>query len=272
MPTIPLVKEWRNIFTRMEYTSATGITPEQTAQYEKAIDILSGYSGLPETLVETFKAFLDTKTRAYVLAGAAQVMATAAYLYSDNYDPEGIQEALRLLEQAQAVDSTRQEINLVEAQIYINAQRLNDARAVLDHLHDGNAELTYQFCRTELWFWDIAHNPKQVQRWYKLAMEQAQSENQQFFLLRRIGSFYLDMNQYEECIEVYQKLLAINPAHAWTWHNMSIALYELERYTEAADANRRALKIMKFGAAQGMKQAIDKKRPWFDKLFDLFRV
>lgn len=264
--------EWRGKITRTEFPTVTTITPEQTAQYEQALDILNSYSGNPDTLTDAYKAFLDTKTRSYALAGAAQVMTAASYYRGDEYLAEGIKEALRLLEMAQEVDSTRQEINLVEASIYISAQRLDDARAVLDHLLDENAELTYQFCRVELAFADATRNPKQVQRWYGLAMERAQNASQQVYLLRQMGGFYLETHQYEACIQVYEQLLALNPRQPWTWHNMSIALFELKRYKEVSEANRRALALKDFGAARYMKQTIDKTRPWYDRLFDLFRV
>jgi tetratricopeptide (TPR) repeat protein len=69
----------------------------------------------------------------------------------------------------------------------------------------------------------------------------------------------LNLGRYDDAIAAYRTLLQTEPNDPWLWHNLSIALYSLQRYEEALSCNERALSIMPFNAAFTRGQMIRQK-------------
>jgi len=58
-----------------------------------------------------------------------------------------------------------------------------------------------------------------------------------------LGVAYGELNRYSDAIEAYRKALRINPEDAVAWYNLGVAYGELNRYNDAIEAYRKALRI-----------------------------
>ena len=58
-----------------------------------------------------------------------------------------------------------------------------------------------------------------------------------------LGVAYINLNRYNDAIEAYRQALRINPEDADAWNNLGIAYRHLNRYNDAIEAYRQALRI-----------------------------
>jgi len=59
----------------------------------------------------------------------------------------------------------------------------------------------------------------------------------------RLGVAYGELNRYNDADEAYRQALRINPEDAAAWYNLGVAYGELNRYNDAIEAYRQALRI-----------------------------
>ena len=58
-----------------------------------------------------------------------------------------------------------------------------------------------------------------------------------------LGIAYGKLNRYNDAIEAYRQALRINPEYADAWYNLGVAYGNLNRYNDAIEAYRQALRI-----------------------------
>jgi len=59
----------------------------------------------------------------------------------------------------------------------------------------------------------------------------------------RLGWIYDELNRYDDAIEAYRQALRINPEHADAWSNLGVAYSNINRNDDAVEAFRQALRI-----------------------------
>jgi tetratricopeptide (TPR) repeat protein len=69
-----------------------------------------------------------------------------------------------------------------------------------------------------------------------------------------------NLKRYDEALDAYSRVLALDPNDAWVWHNKSILLMNLGRLDVALEANTHALSIMNFSNARTIRERILAKR------------
>jgi len=55
-----------------------------------------------------------------------------------------------------------------------------------------------------------------------------------------LGGAYGYLNRYNDAVEAYRQAIKINPENADAWHNLGVAYYKLNRYNDAIEAYRQA--------------------------------
>src|SRR5689334_5060568 len=120
------------------------LTPEAKERYDEGKAILNTYRGQPEILIEATGQFFKTGSRVYACVGIAEVLATCAFLHDDEYDAEGLAEALDRAEYAEDLAPDFPQLKLIRVDIYLNMKRLDDAWELLDSLRPALGD-TYDF-------------------------------------------------------------------------------------------------------------------------------
>ncbi len=160
----------------------------------------------------------------------------------------------------------RAEIEFFEALIPASSGRLPEARSVPDHLETASPA-HYYVSVTEMYYWYQLDDVERFRSWYRKAWEQADTESRRKDLLNRLAGFYTKLQAWEDCIETYRKLAAIDADDPWLWHDMGIAYIRTDRIKDAKACNDRALQLMHFGAAHRSQQYIQKQRPGWKRWF-----
>lgn len=243
------------IVAQSSIPAETAITPEATRRYEQATEILDTYRGHPQVLFDALRAYLATGSRPYAYAGIARVLSAAAFEHDDLYDQKTLTQALDWLQRAQEIVPDRNDVNLVEAILYLHMKRYQDARTVLDHLGQAGTP-DYHFCLTEMSYWDAQRDIPRVEQWYHRAVALTQTEDQRTYLLEMFAGVYLMNKMQDQALPLYERLVQIKPDNPWAWHNASVILYRQKNYDRAEQFNRRALQIMDFGAARNIQALI----------------
>lgn len=245
---------------QIEWPSNREILPGSQAVYEQGLDLLNTYRGHPEVLVEALRIFHSTNVLPYALSGLAATLSASSNIMGNNFNAAGLGEALRWLNHAQSMASDRLEINFIEAQIAIQARRVEIARQLLDKLaKDPQSQKNFFFCTTEFFYWDRLGNLPKVQFWHDKAQAAVTNSMQHYFVRHIFAAFYLNNNLYLDYIREAQGLTRISPGDPWLWHNLSVVHFRLKQFPEAEFCNQRALSLLQFGAAQEMREQLRRR-------------
>lgn len=247
---------------QVEWPESDETTEKAAEIFDYAMAIMGMYRGHPDVLIDALRAFVATACRPYAYAGAAYVLSGAAYLSNQEYDLDGIKAAMGWLERAQEIEPDSSEINLIEAILYLRSQRPEDARTVLDHVGQSGPH-SFCFCMGEFAYWDTKHDITRCRDWSQRAMLLATHDIQRLQVLNKLAGAYMRAELRPEAIGLYEKVVEIDANDAWAWHNMSVMYLDLNQLKKCDQCNKRALKIMEFGAAQNIKVYLDKKRGFF---------
>jgi tetratricopeptide (TPR) repeat protein len=187
------------------------------------------------------------------------VLAAASFVQGYEYEEYGLNRALEFLRKAQGLGHERPEIDVVEAEIHIAAQRFPRARSILDQLARHSEFYT---AIAEIRYWEH-HNLSKAADWFKKAMELAENETRQLWALNTVARVYLRRRINTEALKAFEQIVQIDPGDPWAWHNMSIIHLETKDYSKAEICNRRALQLMDFEAARRVRMSIrDSKNLW----------
>ncbi len=193
--------------------------------------------------------------------GAAELMYPLSYLVGNIFSPVGLQQGLRFIAQAQAVDPDNADALLTRARLLacvsdprwlqLAQETLARAQAIApNHQRLPGIEATL--------FQRYGQYEKAL-ACYEQAIARAQSPESRTIARVSYANLLMDMKRYEEAVSAYRTLLETEANDPWLWHNLSIALYSLQRYQEALACNERALSVMPFNAALVRGEMIRKK-------------
>lgn len=246
---------------KMRWPQNPSLTELGTKTYEAALDKVDMYRGDdPKLLAEALRILQTGDSQPYAYAGVAYTLVAASQDSNGSYIEEGLEAAMDWLEMAQNAAPDEVDINMIEALAYIHSGRLDDARLVLDYLHDRDPN-DYYVHVAEIIFWQAQDDVEQATHWFEKASLSAREVPQRLRLLTRMGEFYAKEKDYSKALQMYKEALHFNKEKPELWHSLSVLYWQLEDYDEAGRANKQALKFASdMPAAQKMAEALKQKQ------------
>lgn len=238
----------------------TPVATEQGRQsYLVGLEKVDASSGDPNQLTAALRTFATGGSQPFAFAGVAYTLIAAAREKDGSYAPNGLEAAMAWLEKAQDLEPDVFEINMLEVLIYVHNGRLEDARTVLDYLHDLNPS-NYYLYRIEVAYWQSMGDLEQTVHWFGQAAEAAGTVPQRLAMRAQLADFYFAQKMWEEAKATYQQALHFDNSNVIIWHKLSIVHWQLEDVDEAEKCNQQTLRLKDFPAARQLEEAIKKKK------------
>ena len=151
------------------------------------------------------------------------------------------------------------EINMIEPLLYVHNGRLEDARLVLDYLHDLS-HADYYLYRIEIAYWQALDDLEKTVEWFGKTAKAASTVPQRLTTRRQLADFYYEHKMWAEAKEAYQEALHFDNSNPLIWHKLSIVHWQLEDVDEADKCNQQTLRLKDFPAARQMEARIKEKK------------
>ena len=156
--------------------------------------------------------------------GNLSLMIEQAYLYLDEDDLEAAQQI------ADQLDTNLTDVKILQAQIYIADNREDEASSLLATIDDKDdvdtmINVAYMYINTGL--------PHEALAWLKPGIRKY-SDDEPF--LSVLGDVYHGIKEHEKAIEVYNKLIDMNPYSAFYWFGLARCYFDLQMYDKAIEA------------------------------------
>ncbi len=243
---------------KMEWPETPVSTGLGRQTYEAGIEQVIS-EGSVEALMSAIKTFRSGDSEPYAFAGVAYALLTASREKDGTYAQLGLDAAMEWLEKAQASEPDLVEINMIEALVYTYKNHLDDARLVLDYLHQQDSS-NYYLHMAELIYWQCQEDEEQIEYWYQQTMEEAVTIPQRLRLRSQLGDYYLESGQLEKALDIFQEVVRLNREDAPLWHKISVIHWRLGNLDEAEGCNRMALRYEDLPAARRLEAALQKKK------------
>jgi len=247
------------VLERMEWPTEERPTDQGWEAYKVGLDRVDGFRDDPQTLAAALRTFQAGGSRPYAFAGVAYTLITATREADGRFDEDGLDEAMDWLEKAQSTAPDLVHINFIEALIYLYNGRFDDARLILDYLHEQEPQNFY-VCRAEADYWQAQGELSQALHWLAQSIEQAQTVPERMRLRRKMADWQFAAKEYEPALAIYKEVSRVDTEDHQLWHKISICHWHLENYAESGDANRRALALKDFPAGRKMEEALKEKQ------------
>lgn len=240
--------------------STTAVATEQGRQaYFVGLEKVDAYSGDPNQLTAALRTFATGNSQPFAFAGVAYTLIAASREKDGSYAPDGLEAAMEWLEKAQDLEPDVFEINMLEVLIYVHHGRLEDARTVLDYLHERSPS-NYYLYRIEVAYWQAAGDLEQTVHWFGQAAKAADTVPQRLTMRGQLADFYFQQNMWEEARNAYQEALHFDNSNVILWHKLSLVHWQLEDIDEAEKCNQQTLRLKDFSAARQLQERIKKKK------------
>ena len=212
--------------------------------FEVGRDKVDSYRGDPKVLGEALRIFQTADSRPYQYAGIAYTLLAASEKTDaeGEYDQSGLAAAMEWLEKAQELAPDVTDINVIEPFVYIYSGRFDDARLVLDYLHNYDSN-NYYLCRAEVAFWRKKGDLEQAIEWSRRAVDAADTVPQRLRVRTIVADLYLEKGDVENALQTYREAIHFNPDNAWLHHQVSLIHLRQGEEEEAAQFNARALEL-----------------------------
>lgn len=244
---------------RLPWPTAAAITDLGQRSYELALDEVDSFRGDPIVYRNALLTLQKSDCQPLAYAGVAYVLIHASAEKDGTYTAEGLEEAMSWLEKAQAVNPDMVEINFIEALVYIYGRELENARLVLDYLHDQEMAY-YRLMTAEVSFAQVAGDLEALEYWVEKAQAAAQNVPQRLRLLSKLADAYMNAGAAEKAIEQFRKAIHFDKENGDLWHKLAVIYWRQENYEEAQRCNQQVLRLEpNLVAAQKMAQALKQK-------------
>jgi tetratricopeptide repeat protein len=193
--------------------------------------------------------------------GAAEVMHRLSFLVGGVFSPVGLRQGLRFIAQAQAVDPDNADALITRARLLSGMNDpywLNLAGDTLARARTV-APNHFRLPASEAAYYNRLGQKERALACIEESIARAPTPTDRTIAQFTYADTLLDMGRNDEAVVAYRTLLETEASDPWLWHNLSIALYNLQRYDEALDCNQRVLSIMQFNAARVRGDMIRKK-------------
>jgi tetratricopeptide (TPR) repeat protein len=239
----------------MEWPEIPASTGLGRQTYEMGIEQVSTSQGDARSLIAALKTFQSGDSEPYAFAGVAYTLLTAAREKDGSYASSGLDGAMSWLEKAQATEPDLVEINVIEALAYTYRDNFEDARLVLDYLHQQDPS-NYYVHLAEVIYWQRQNNDEQVEHWYQQTVEEVVTIPQRLRLRSQLGDYYWESGNLEKALEIYEESVRLNKEDARMWHKLSVLHWRMQNLEEAERCNRMALRYQNLPAARKLEAAI----------------
>ena len=253
-----LVEKLLPAMAKMSWPEAGSATPQGHSAYLIGLEKLDMYKGDPKELLGAMRTFISGESAPYAYAGAANTLILAAKEKDESYAAAGLESAMDYLERAQATSPDIVEINVTEAYVYIYNGRFEDARLVLDYLHDADIGNFY-VARAEVAFWQQQGNVEEAISWTQKAISYADVVPKKLRLKWQLGDFYMQQDMMDEALEVYKEAVHFDRENVNLWYKISFIYFKQENYEEADRYIQKALSIKDFPAGRKLEAALKEK-------------
>lgn len=227
--------------------------------YDEGLDKVDSYNGDPKILASALKVFSSGNSRPFACAGIAYTLIAASQEADGSYAPEGLEAAMAWLEKAQEGDPDNVQINMIEALVYIYGGELENARLVLDYLHEQDS-MNYYLYVAEIAYWQKLEKLEETLEWLERAKESAVTVPQRLRLMAKMGDFYMKLKMMDKALDAYKNALKFDKQNAQMYHNIAIIYWKQENIDEAARFNQQTLKLADFPEARQLETQIKKKK------------
>lgn len=229
-------------------------------QFDRAVTVTRRIAGDWRKLSEPIAVFAAMPAP-WCYIGAAEVLQRLSFLVGGAYSPVGLRQGLRYIAQAQAVDPDNADALITRARLLTSVSDLRWLQLAQDTLTRAQAIAPNhpRLPGVEATLFQRYGQKEKARACLEQAIARAQSPDDQVIARITYANLLLDMGRFEDAVSAYRTLLQTEANDPWLWHNLSIALFNLERYDEALQCNERALSIMPFGAAYSFGETIRKK-------------
>jgi tetratricopeptide (TPR) repeat protein len=227
---------------KIKFSSMQILTPAGYTVFEVGRDRVDAYRGDPRTLADALRTFQTANSLPYEYTGASLTALAASREADGSYAQEGLDAALQWLERAQELAPDATDINVVEAFIYVYGNRLDDARIVLDYLHEQDSA-HYYLGRAEIEYWRTQGDLRQALQWCEEAVQTAETVPQRLRVRSIMADLYHELGDHEAALQSYRAAIHFDPDNAWLWYRIAALQWQAEAVEEAQRANDKALQL-----------------------------
>ncbi len=241
---------------KIKLPAETKATDRGRKAYEIGLEAVDTFKGNPKVLVDALGTFQSGQSRPYTCAGIAYVLVAASREGDGSYYQSGLDEAMKWLEAAQETEPDIRLMNMIEALIYAYSGRFEDARLVLDYLHEQGSE-HYHLNVAEM---ELAQQQGDVERaslWYGRAVSAAINVPQKLRLQSRMGDFYLAQNVLDKALVMFKEAAHFDKENFHLWHKISLAFYRQGELEEAQHYNQRVLRMHDYRPARQLEAKLN---------------
>lgn len=254
-----LVAQMIPALEKISWSGSEEVNSAGRQAFDHGRDTVDAYRGDPKTLAEALRILQTASSLPYAYAGVAYTLIAASQQADGNYDPAGLAAALEWLEKAQALAPDITDVNVIETLIYIHGGRYDDARLVLDYLHERDP-YSYYLCRAEIAFWQSQGDLEKAILWSEEAIEQAETVPQRLRVRNILADLYMEAGRNEDALQSYKEAIHFYPENGWLWHKASLIFWQQEEFDEAKRYNAKALELEpQLEAAQKMREALEER-------------
>ena len=253
-----LVTKLLGALEKVKWPSDGTASTQGHSAYLIGLEQLDEYKGDPKTLTATLRTFLSGQSAPYAYAGAANILIIAAKEKDGSYANNGLEAAMQYLERAQATAIDIVEINVTEAYIYIYSGQFDNARLVLDYLHEqdiGNFYVT----RAEVAYWKKQGALEETVHWTEQAIRAADVVPKKLRLKWQLGDFYLEQGMMDEALAVLQEAVHFDRENMALWHKMAMIHVKQGNLEEAYRINQQSLRIQDYPAGRKLEIALKER-------------
>ena len=233
---------------------------ELRTQFDQAVATTRRIAGDWRKLAEPVATFASMPAP-WCYIGAAEVLQRLSFLVGGAFSPIGLRQGLRYIAQAQAVDPDNADALITRARLLAsvsNPRWLKLAEETLTRVQ-AIAPNHPRLPAAEAQLFERYGQREKALACLEQSIARAQTSTDQVIARIQYANMLLNMDRNDDAIAAYRTLLQTEQNDPWLWHNLSIALYDVQRYDEALTANERALSIMPFNAAFARGQMIRQK-------------
>lgn len=237
---------------KIQLPAETNTTAQGRRAYEIGLETVDSYKSDPKVLVDALGTFQSGQSRPFTCAGIAYILVAASREQDGSFDPTGLNAAMTWLEKAQETEPDIMLINMIEALIYCYNGRLDDARLVLDYLHQQSPNDYYLNVAEMV----LAQQQGEIEiagLWYDKAVNSAINVPQKLRLQSRLGDFYLEHGVHDKALIMFKEAAHFDKDNYELWHKISLIFYRQGELEEAQQYNQRVLRMNDYPPARQLE-------------------
>lgn len=254
-----LIEKMLPALEKMDWPTTAQATGLGRKSFDVGIEQLTSYQGDPNDLMKALLTFKSGDSQPFCFAGVAFTLILASQESDGSYDEHGLEQAMLWLEKAQASEPEIIAINVIEALIYINIGRLDDARIVLDYLSQLDPH-DYYVHLAEISYWQQVGEAEQVIDWFTRSMDAAKTIPQRLRLRTQLGDYYAELSRFNEAVTYYKEAVHLNKQSPVVWHKLAVTYWRMEEFEECERCNQMTLRLGDFSAARKLEAAIKQQK------------